>query len=570
MLSKKILAIVFLIVLLSPTFVRNFAMGQNEKENYCPESVDKKYCHKVIIIGAGMAGLGAAKELQSNGYDDFVILEARSDPGGRVVTTPVCDLNEHRCYSYDTHASFISGYEGNPIYTLAKYYNTTGNILTKISDYKNKMTFVDTGHIVDDERQKRMDQTYENFKTWMNETRQKMTMDKPLQDAIDEFSMTLKNETDRKDFAFEISYNIGSEYADDPANMSWLYWDKIGYKPGGEDNPDKVFPHGFADIVKGLVSEIPPNDIRYETSVTLVNYNDHGVTVETDKGTYYGQYVISTIPIWDLQDKQSPLFNPPIPKNKADAIDKMHVGTLAQTYIYFKNGTFWNDVDWLYYVPPLNETGHFTIFENMDRVNGVPMIMAFNYGKYAKDMLTYPTNNQIKKDLLKSLSHMYPDKVRKLSMNDMEIIYRGDIEAYSSVPVNFTVPGDFNLLASSLVDNTGTNRVFFAGEATTWHYPQTTHGAYLTGLREANRVMITDTGKYPSPSFQGNNWLYPKNFDNSTWSTFPEYVICKPDLVVVQKNNPEKTLICVEPDTAKALFNRNFTASPTWKDPAQK
>jgi monoamine oxidase len=33
------------------------------------------------------------------------------------------------------------------------------------------------------------------------------------------------------------------------------------------------------------------------------------------------------------------------------------------------------------------------------------------------------------------------------------------------------------------------DRVFFAGEATHRTYPGTVHGAYLSGIREANRVM---------------------------------------------------------------------------------
>lgn len=563
MLLKRTLGIVFLIVLLSPIFVQNLVLGQST-QSYCPQLSDEKYCHKVIIIGAGMAGLGAAKELQSHGYD-FVVLEANSDPGGRVVTIPVCDL-KNNCYSYDTHASFISGYQGNPIYTLAKYYNITGSIHTQISDYGNSVTLDEAGNVIDDEKQNRMQEIYDNFTSWMNEKRKNNSVDEPLQNVITEFNGTLHNETDQKYFAFEIGNYIGNEYADDPSNMSLLYWDKIGYKPGGENNPDMVFTHGFFDIVRGLVNEIPSDSIRYDTSVTQVNYDEQGVKIETNNGTYYGEYVISTIPIWVLKDK-SIQFNPPIPEDKSDAIDKMNTGTLAQTYVYFKNGTFWDDVDWLYYVPPLNESGHFTIFENMDHVHHVPMLMAFNYGAYAKDILSH--YSKLGEDLQKSLRHMYPQHVSELSMDNMQILYRGDIESYSSIPVNFKVPDDFNLLANPVEDVHGKNRVFFAGEATTWHYPQTTHGAYLTGLREANRIMVTDMGKYPPPSFQENDWRYPKNIGyNSTWSTFPEYVICHPGLILVIKNDTNDTPLCLKKNTADVFFERGIIINPLQPDPA--
>lgn len=48
----------------------------------------KKVSHKckVLIIGAGMAGLSAAHHLVKNGLHDFKILEARSRIGGRIIS----------------------------------------------------------------------------------------------------------------------------------------------------------------------------------------------------------------------------------------------------------------------------------------------------------------------------------------------------------------------------------------------------------------------------------------------------------------------------------------------------
>lgn len=47
------------------------------------KSVNK---HKVLVIGAGMAGLSAANHLIKNGLTDFKILEARSRIGGRIIS----------------------------------------------------------------------------------------------------------------------------------------------------------------------------------------------------------------------------------------------------------------------------------------------------------------------------------------------------------------------------------------------------------------------------------------------------------------------------------------------------
>uniref|UniRef100_A0A915E8E6 Lysine-specific histone demethylase n=1 Tax=Ditylenchus dipsaci TaxID=166011 RepID=A0A915E8E6_9BILA len=68
---------------------------------------------KVIVIGAGTAGLTAARQLQFFGFD-VVVLEARPRYGGRVMTYHK-DKN-----SADLGAQIITGITGNPIITLAK------------------------------------------------------------------------------------------------------------------------------------------------------------------------------------------------------------------------------------------------------------------------------------------------------------------------------------------------------------------------------------------------------------------------------------------------------------------
>lgn len=41
------------------------------------ENATKKQKYKIIIVGAGAAGLGAANHLIKNGIDDFLILEGK-------------------------------------------------------------------------------------------------------------------------------------------------------------------------------------------------------------------------------------------------------------------------------------------------------------------------------------------------------------------------------------------------------------------------------------------------------------------------------------------------------------
>lgn len=50
------------------------------------EDNDKNFS-KIIIIGAGVAGLSTASHLIKNGVNDFKILEARNKIGGRIEAT---------------------------------------------------------------------------------------------------------------------------------------------------------------------------------------------------------------------------------------------------------------------------------------------------------------------------------------------------------------------------------------------------------------------------------------------------------------------------------------------------
>nr|CAD7257074.1 unnamed protein product [Timema shepardi] len=85
---------------------------------------------KILIIGAGMAGLSAAKQLIQNNITDFKILEARNRIGGRIVSVQTAvELNttsalanyatEADSHKVELGANWIHGVLGNPMYELA-------------------------------------------------------------------------------------------------------------------------------------------------------------------------------------------------------------------------------------------------------------------------------------------------------------------------------------------------------------------------------------------------------------------------------------------------------------------
>ena len=69
---------------------------------------------RVVIVGAGIAGLAAAAALRTAGLDNVVVLEARDRIGGRIWTSTIGGTAP-----VDLGASWIHGIVGNPIAKIA-------------------------------------------------------------------------------------------------------------------------------------------------------------------------------------------------------------------------------------------------------------------------------------------------------------------------------------------------------------------------------------------------------------------------------------------------------------------
>lgn len=53
--------------------------------------IRKQFCEnmKILVVGAGLAGLAATSSLYEKGFTNIIILEAQEDIGGRVLSLPL-------------------------------------------------------------------------------------------------------------------------------------------------------------------------------------------------------------------------------------------------------------------------------------------------------------------------------------------------------------------------------------------------------------------------------------------------------------------------------------------------
>ena len=80
--------------------------------------------HKVLILGGGVTGVIAARTLHQNGIDDFLIVEARHELGGRMMSHTFAGK------TIELGANWIQGTQtgngpANPIFELATKHNIT-------------------------------------------------------------------------------------------------------------------------------------------------------------------------------------------------------------------------------------------------------------------------------------------------------------------------------------------------------------------------------------------------------------------------------------------------------------
>ena len=100
---------------------------------------------KVLILGAGVAGVTAARRLESHGISDFLIVEAHHEVGGRLKSrrfgspdgVPTSLRGSDTLKSVEVGAQWIQGYdEHNPIWGLARKHG----VKTRLSDFTGSVS----------------------------------------------------------------------------------------------------------------------------------------------------------------------------------------------------------------------------------------------------------------------------------------------------------------------------------------------------------------------------------------------------------------------------------------------
>ncbi|TQK52865.1 monoamine oxidase [Streptomyces sp. SLBN-118] len=418
----------------------------------------------VIVVGAGISGLAAARHLADQG-EDVLVLEARDRIGGRIWTSDDWDGAP-----VDLGASWIHGVDGNPITALA----AKAEARTLVTDLENTTDYLTDGSEAEGARAKA-------FERWQDETADALTSYQDNQERDASMRSVVERQLDWSELSKDDKAMVNSalndyehEYSGSVRQMSASYFDS--------DTPingdDVLFPDGYEQITDLLAAGLP---IRTGHVVKRIDWNSSGVSVATTKGTFRADQVVVTLPLGVLQSG-AVTFGPGLPSAKRNAIDKLGMGVLNKCYLRFPR-KFWPDTDWLNYVPALDKYGQWAQWINVSRVNGRPVLLGFNAADFGRTIESW-SDTRIVDSAMETLRTIFGRDIPaptgfQISRWASDPYARG---AYSFNKVGST-PAMRDQLAATVED-----RVYFAGEATHRTSFATVHGAYLSGIRAAQEI----------------------------------------------------------------------------------
>ncbi|KAK7280713.1 hypothetical protein RJT34_25780 [Clitoria ternatea] len=486
---------------------------------------------RVIVIGAGPAGLTAARHLQRQGFP-VTVLEARNRIGGRVFTD-----RSSLSVPVDLGASIITGVEADvaterrpdpsslicsqlgleltvlnsdcPLYdtvtgqkvpadmdeALEAEYNSLLDDMVLVVAQKGEQAMrmsLEDGleYALKIRRVARSESSEEPEQKNSAESPFDSKMDSNAEQRIDEDILSAQ-ERRVMDWHFaHLEYGCAALLKE----VSLPYWNQDDVY-GGFGGAHCMIKGGYSAVVESLGQGVV---IHLNHIVTDVSYGikepgqSNKVKVSTSNGNeFFGDAVLITVPLGCLK-AETIQFSPPLPQWKCSSVQRLGFGVLNKVILEFPH-VFWDDaVD--YFGATAEERsrrGHCFMFWNVKKTVGAPVLIALVVGKAAIDGQSLSSSDHVN-HALKVLRKLFgeasvPDPVGYVVTDWGRDPF--SYGAYSYVAVGASGE-DYDILGRP-VDNC----LFFAGEATCKEHPDTVGGAMMSGLREAVRIIdILNTG----------------------------------------------------------------------------
>lgn len=498
------------------------------KENVVEPDIQQP---KVVIIGAGMAGLSAAQRLVECGLSNFKILEATDRSVDYIILITIAEYIYTNCF-YRTGgriyscwfgdvitelgAQHINGASvGNPLYNIACQ---EGLLSTPINrrDLCRGVFCTSDGKVVDTAS------TLTALHTFRQIEQQAMSlfnMDKAHKNGSLHQFLHLRIEQVLKQFpknqrydAARIMYGltnyIKQQVGEDLSCVSAdQYGSMIGI-PGGKVNIRK----GYVGFLAPLLKSLPTKSLCYNKPVCKVSWGamnrcgTRAIIKTCDGKEYPADYVIVTVSLGVLKEQANTIFFPQLPQIKLDAIKNLGFGMMDKIFLeYCQPFWAWNEggINFAWSAEELADRKDWLKgLSCIEEVEGSKSVLCAYIGGQEAAQMELATDEEVAEGITKLLRQFTGDSTLPYPSTILRTKWATDpyfCGSYSYMSLNSTIAHQCDLSVPIPVGTESSAPILlFAGEATCVGHYSTTHGARLSGIREAERI-IQLTNKFKGP-----------------------------------------------------------------------
>ncbi|BDA43980.1 Peroxisomal N(1)-acetyl-spermine/spermidine oxidase [Coccomyxa sp. Obi] len=277
----------------------------------------------VIIIGAGYAGIGAARKLLDEGRDVFkvIVLEGGHRVGGRA-----CTVN-----GKEMGGTYFHGIYGHPLYEYASQHGIVGEPFTR----EFRWGFCEPGKAAPVDG----------------------SLPADIRDAVQEYASVLPS-GDPAGYKNSIGTLLHQKFAEGNAktgsiqlkSRAWRWRELVtriasgcessadvsaAWWAGAEDleGPNFPCPIGFQKLAEHMAVGL---DVRYGAVVEKVQWGASGVTVTCADGrSFQADAAVVTVSLGVLKESHGRLFEPALPPEKLRAMKGVSIGTVDKIFADF-------------------------------------------------------------------------------------------------------------------------------------------------------------------------------------------------------------------------------------------
>ncbi|XP_054259347.1 spermine oxidase-like isoform X2 [Macrosteles quadrilineatus] len=476
--------------------------------SYLHKSSRPPHKYSVVIVGAGMAGLGAATTLASAGVGSFVILEAQDRAGGRVSSVAVDNTGQNYI---ELGAQWIHG-ENNPVFQLAKQADLLSSVT---SDEGQGMYLKPTGEQVPlsvvQEVAGVVGNILEDCCQFVDEPDVPESLGHFLTTKFNEHLESCNDPPEiRKDKLDIFDWHIRFQVIDNSCNhlntLSAKAWGLYEFCGGADYNNLK---QGYSSVVQHLVDNLPSHSIKTNCVVKLVKYSSDVpyATVFCENGEeYVADHVIVTSSLGFLKENVHSLFCPPLSPEKIQVIQDMGYDTINKIFLVYDTQwwpSHFKGIQLIWDSEEKEDQGyqswlrHVSGFDVVTTLQGV--LLGWVGGEAAMQMETQSDQDiaQLCTSVIRKFMNQQdipaPAHIFRSKWHSNRFIRGGYSHTTNKFDKNNISPGELAKPVYVKKYNSDENAkhpvLLIAGEALHCKYFSTTHGAYLSGAQQAQVII---------------------------------------------------------------------------------